>query len=107
MAGFLLHAGSILRCAHGGEATPVAPNPRVTVSGQPIVSQNSDFVIAGCALAKTGPAAGRCVTARFVTAASRVRANGLPVLLHTSEAVCMPTGTPLHIVQTQTRVTAA
>src|SRR6266446_10631031 len=103
MPGFLLHAGSILRCSHGGEATPVTPNPRVAVSGQPIVSQNSDFVIAGCALA----AADRCVTARFVTAASRVRANGLPVLLHTSQAVCMPTGTPLHIVQTQTRVTAA
>ena len=102
MAGFLLHADSILRCSHGGEATPVAPNPRVTISGQPIVSQTSDFVIAGCALAKTG----RCATARFVTAASRVKASGVPVLLHTRQAVCMPTGTPLHIVQTQTRVTA-
>jgi len=106
MAGFLLHAGSILRCAHGGKATPVAPNPRVTVSGQPIVSQNSDFVIAGCALAKTGLAAGRCVTARFVTAASRVRASGVPVLLDTSQAICLPSGTPLHIIQTQTRVSA-
>jgi len=105
MAGFLLHAGSILRCAHGGEATPVAPNPRVTISGQPIVSQNSDFVIAGCALPKTGPA-GRCMLARFVTAASRVKASGGPVLLDTSQAVCMPTGTPLHVIQTQTRVTA-
>ena len=102
MAGFLLHAGSILRCSHGGEATPVMPNSRVTVSGQPIVSQNSDFVIAGCALA----AADRCVTARFITAASHVKASGVPVLLDTSQAVCMPTGTPLHIVQTQTRVTA-
>jgi hypothetical protein len=106
MAGFLLHASSILRCSHGGEATPVAPNPRVAVSGQPIVSQNLDFVIAGCALAKTGPAVDRCVTARFVTAASRVKASGVPVLLDTSQAVCMPTGTPLHVIQTQTRVTA-
>jgi hypothetical protein len=102
MPGFLLHAGSILRCSHGGEATPVTPNPRVTVSGQPIVSQTSDFVIAGCALA----VADRCVTARFTTAASRVQASGVPVLLDTSQAVCMPTGTPLHIIQTQTRVTA-
>jgi hypothetical protein len=106
MAGFLLHAGSILRCSHSGEATPVTPNPRVTVSGQPILSQNSDFVIAGCGLAKAGAPAGRCVTARFVTAASRVRASGVPVLLDTSQAVCMPTGTPLHVIQTQTRVTA-
>jgi hypothetical protein len=106
MPGFLLHAGSILRCSHGGEATPTTSNPRIIVSGQPIVSQDSDFVIAGCTLPQTDPGADPCVTARFVTAASRVRANGLPVLLHTSQAVCMPTGTPLHIVQTQTRVTA-
>ena len=106
MAGFLLHAGSILRCSHSGEATPVAPNPRVTVSGRPIVSQNSDFVIAGCALGTTDPAADRCVTARFITAASRVKASGVPVLLHISQAVCMPTGTPLHVIQTQMRVTA-
>jgi len=106
MASFLLNAGSILRCSHGGEATPVAPNPRVTVSGQPILSLDSEFVIAGCALARTGPAAGGCVTTRFVTAASRVTASGVPVLVDTSQAVCMPTGTPLHIIQTQTRVTA-
>jgi hypothetical protein len=106
MPGFLLHAGSIMRCSHGGVATPAAPNPRVTVSGQPIVSQASGFVVAGCTLAETGAGADRCVTAHFVTAASRVRANGVPVLLHNSQAVCSPNGTPLHIVQTQTRVSA-
>jgi hypothetical protein len=106
MPGFLLHAGSILGCSHSGKAMPVTPEARVTVSGQPIVSQNSGFVIAGCALAETDPGANRCVTARFITAASRVRASGFPVLLNTSQAVCMPTGTPLHIIQTQTRVTA-
>ena len=106
MAGFLLNAGSILRCSHGGEATPTAPNPRVTVSGQPIASQDSTFVIAGCTLAVSNPGTPHCMTALFVTAASRVKANGLPVLLDTSQAVCMPTGTPLHIVKTQTRVTA-
>jgi hypothetical protein len=29
----------------------------------------------------------------------------MPVLLQDSQAICMPTGTPLLIVQTQTRVT--
>src|ERR1700682_2916752 len=106
MPGFLLHVGSILHCAHAGEATPATPNSRVTVSGQPIVSQDSIFVIADCTLAEPNPGNGRCMTARFVTAASRVKASGFPVLLHTSQAVCSPTGTPLHIVQTQTRVTA-
>ena len=106
MPGFLLHAGSILRCSHSGEATSVTPNPRMTVSGKPILPQNSEFLITGCALAETGPAVGRCETARFITAASRVKASGVPVLLHTSQGVCMPTGTPLHVIQTQTRVTA-
>ena len=106
MPGFVLHAGSTMHCSHGGLATPITSNARVTVSGQPIVSQASDFVVAGCALAETTAVAGRCVTARFVTAALRVRANGVAVLLHNSQAVCMPNGTPLEIVQTQTRVSA-
>ena len=37
--------------------------------------------------------------------ASRVLAAGQPVLLLDSQAVCVPNGTPLSVVQTQTRVT--
>ena len=28
MAGFLLHQGAVVMCAHGGQATPPVPNPR-------------------------------------------------------------------------------
>ena len=35
MPGFLLHVGATVLCAHGGQAQPTAPNPRVLVSGQP------------------------------------------------------------------------
>ena len=38
MPGFLLHVGATVLCAHGGQAQPTVPNPRVTVSGQPIVT---------------------------------------------------------------------
>lgn len=31
-------------CAHAGQATPVAPNPRVLVSGQPTVAMSSAYV---------------------------------------------------------------
>jgi hypothetical protein len=44
------------------------------------------------------------VTAQWVTAAVRVRAGGLPVLLQDSQAICVPNGTPLTIVMTQVRV---
>ena len=49
---------------------------------------------------------GPCVTAQFVTSAVRVTSNGQPLLLLDSQAICTPTGTPLLIVLTQTRVTA-
>ena len=84
-------------------AQPVVPNPRVRASGQPIVTQPNPYLLAGCSLppASGGP----CVKAQWITAATRVRAAGMPVLLQDSQAICMPTGTPLLIVQTQTRVT--
>jgi hypothetical protein len=106
MPGFLLHVGATVLCAHAGQAQPAAPNPRVLVSGQPTVTLASPYVVAGCAMPPPPPGNGPCVTAQFVTAATRVTSNGQPLLLLDSQAVCVPTGTPLLIVLTQTRATA-
>lgn len=106
MPGFLLHVGAQVLCSHAGQAQPMVPNPRVTVSGQPTVAMTSPYVIAGCTLPPPIIANGPCVTAQFVTAATRVTSNGQPLLLLDSQAICAPTGTPLLIVLTQTRVTA-
>ena len=103
MPGFLLHLGATVMCAHGGQATPAAPNPRVLVSGQPIVTLASPYVVAGCPFPPNS--GGPCVTAQYVTAATRITSNGQPVLLIDSQAVCAPTGVPLGTVFTQTRVT--
>ncbi len=105
MPGFLLHLGATVLCSHAGQATPVVPSPRVTVSGQPIVTIASPYLVAGCALPPPPAANGPCVTAQFVTAATRVTSMGQPVLLLDSQAVCAPTGTPLIITVTQPRVT--
>jgi hypothetical protein len=104
MPGFLLHLGAQVLCAHAGQAQPTVPNPRVLVSAQPTVAITSPYVIAGCTFVP--PANGPCVTAQFVSAATRVTSNGQPLLLLDSQAICAPTGTPLLIVLTQTRVTA-
>ena len=104
MPGFLLHVGATVLCSHAGQAQPMAPNPRVTVGGQPTVALTSQYVIAGCILPPN--AGGPCATAQFVTAATRVTSNGQPLLLFDSQAICAPTGTPLMIVVTQTRATA-
>ena len=106
MPGFLLHVGATVLCSHAGQAQPTAPNPRVTVTGQPTVAMTSPYVIAGCALPPPPGANGPCVTAQFMTAATRVTSNGQPLLLLDSQAICAPTGTPLLVVQTQIRVTA-
>lgn len=105
MPGFLLHLGATVLCSHAGQATPTVVNPRVTVSGQPIVTIASPYIVAGCALPPPPAANGPCVTAQFVTAATRITSNGQPVLLFDSQAVCVPTGTPLLVVAAQTRVT--
>ena len=105
MPGFLLHLGATVLCTHGGQAQPTVPNPRVTVMGQPTVTVAGPWVIAGCALPPPPAANGPCVTLQFITAALRVTSNGQPLLLLDSQAICVPTGTPLMPPVTQTRVT--
>ena len=103
MPGFFLHVGATVICAHGGQAQATVPNPRVLVGGQPTVTQSGPFVVAGCTFAPTA-GNGPCVTAQWVTGATRVMSNGQPLLLQDSQAVCTPTGTPLTILVTQVRV---
>lgn len=104
MPGPLLHVGATVQCSHGGQATPTVPDPRVTVSGQAVTTQPNPYVVAGCSMPPPPNGNGPCVTASWIMGATRVTAGGQPVLLLDSQAICTPTGTPLLIVQTQTRV---
>ena len=108
MPGFILHQGAQVQCSHGGTAQPTSVVPGVTVSGQPIVVATAVYSVAGCAMPPPSAGNGPCVTAQFIpaTAATRVTSNGQPVLLNTSQSICTPTGTPLIIANTQTKVTA-
>jgi hypothetical protein len=103
MPGPLLHLGATVLCSHAGQALPAAPFPRVMVSGQPVVTLASPWTVAGCAFVPPG-GNGPCVTAQFVTSATRVLAGGQPVILQDSVSVCAPTGTPLVPVVVQPRV---
>lgn len=106
MPGFMIHVGASVLCSHGGQAQATMPNPRVTLSGQPSVTLSAPWLVAGCALPPPPAANGPCVSAQFVTAATRVTSNGQPLLLFDSQAICAPTATPLLIVASQTRATA-
>lgn len=105
MPGFIAHLGATVMCMHGGQATPTAPNPRVLVGGQPISTLTTLYVVAGCAFAPPG-GNGPCVTSQWIAGATRVFSNGAPVVVQSSQSVCAPTGTPLIVMVTQTRVTA-
>ncbi|AOK29762.1 MULTISPECIES: hypothetical protein [Burkholderia] len=106
MPGFVLHVGATVTCSHGGQAQPTMPNPRVTVMGMPSVTVATPYVVAGCAFPPPPSGNGPCASAQFVTSAVRVTSNGQPLLLLDSQAVCAPSGTPLIVAVTQTRVTA-
>jgi hypothetical protein len=105
MPGFLVHVGATVMCAHAGQAQPTAPNPSATVGGQPTVTQANPYTIAGCSFPPPPNGNGPCVTAQWITAATRITSHGQPLLLLDSQAICTPTGTPLIIAVTQTRVT--
>lgn len=101
----ILHLGATVTCAHGGQATPTAPVPRVLVSGQPVATVTAPYAVAGCGFVPPG-GNGPCVTAQWTVGAVRVMALGQPVVLMSGAATCVPTGTPLMPVAAQTRVLA-
>lgn len=106
MPGFLVHAGAQVLCAHAGQATPTVPNLRVMVSSQPTVLITAPYMVAGCSLPPPPAANGPCVTAQWLAGSVRVTSNGQPLVVLSSQALCAPTGTPVMIVATQTRVSA-
>lgn len=105
MPGPILHLGATVLCAHAGQATPSAPNPRVLVSGQPVATMAAPYIVAACPFVPPG-GNGPCVTAQWVSGATRVVASGQPLAIMGGVSVCAPTATPLMPVVAQTRVIA-
>jgi hypothetical protein len=105
MPGFMLHSGATVLCAHGGQAAPTVPSPRVKVGGQAATTLSGPYTVSACPFSTAaGPMP--CVTAQWTVGATRVRSSGSPVLLQDSQATCTPNGTPVTISVTQVRVKA-
>ncbi|GAA1913725.1 hypothetical protein GCM10009837_43020 [Streptomyces durmitorensis] len=108
MAGFLLHSGATVQCAHTGGAQPTGSSPRVKVAGQAVVTQPTSYSVSpDCKAPRPTTGNGPCVTAQWTSGATRVKSTGLPVLLDGSAATCAPTGTGLSVISTQQRVKGA
>jgi hypothetical protein len=104
MPGPIVHLGATVLCTHAGTAQATAPFPRVTVTGQPVVTLATPYVVAGCAL--TGTIVPPCVTGQWVVGAARVLAGGVPVAVQAGTSLTLPTGTPMLPVVVQPRVVA-
>jgi uncharacterized Zn-binding protein involved in type VI secretion len=103
----LLHIGATILCGHAAQASIAPSQGRVRVGGQVVAVQSDMTTIAGCPF-MAGQKPQPCVTARWLTAATRVRVGGVPALLQTSTGICqsaeqVPQGAP-NIVVTQVRV---
>jgi hypothetical protein len=101
---FLMQLGATVICAHGGQATPTAPNPSVLLTGQPSVLLSAPWVVAGCPLVP--PPLPPCVTGQWILGTMRVTSNGQPLVVQSGVGITLPNGTPMTPVVMQMRVSA-
>jgi hypothetical protein len=99
----LLHQQAVGQCSHGATARPLVGNPRVKLSGQPVLTVVSRLSVSNCPNV-VGTTRFPCVFATYATGARRVKVMGQPVLLENSKALNLPTGASTTIKQTQQRV---
>lgn len=104
MPGHVLHQGAVVMCLHGGMAQPAATQPRVRVSGLPVAVTPFPYLVAGCGLSAVPSPP--CVSATWQVGALRVKSLGMPLVINTGVAACVPTGTGLMAVSQQVRVLA-
>lgn len=100
----LMHKDAVVSCAHAGRAEPSAVSLKVKVGGMPIVTQPAPYRISGCVQPPPSAGNGPCVTATWLGASLKIKADNIPVILVNSPSLCAPTGTPLQIGGSQQNV---
>ena len=107
MSNYLVQANAKVACLHSGPAQPSLPNPRVAVGGKATVFMSSPYAVSGCTMPAPPNGNGPCVTGQWQTGTTRVASGGKPLVVSTGSSSCTPTGTPLVVSSTQTRVIAS
>lgn len=111
MPGPIYHVGATAMCPHAAPVTTISSNTRVLVNGLPAATMSDTSTVAGCPFQlPAGPTPSPCVTVRWLVPATRVTVMGQPVLLQTSQSLCLspaqaPQG-PATVTVNQTRVIA-
>jgi len=88
MAAFVLDAGAVIACPHGGKVTVVPRATRVRLGGRPPLLADDLATVAGCG------ASSPCAKVQWTGAAAKVRVEGSAPLLSTSRGICMGAGGP-------------
>lgn len=103
MAAYVLHAGSVVHCAHGGLCS-IQGSARVRVMGMPVARASESSIVSACPLPMGVP--GPCLQVRWGGGSQRVMVEGMPAVLSTTAGVAGPTDMPVLVVHTQGRVRA-
>jgi hypothetical protein len=106
MPAFVLHEQATVQCAHEGKAVPSEPSPRVQVAGMAVATMGAPWTISGCTEPSPTAGNGPDVSAQWTSASLRVTSLGQALLISSGDSSCVPTGLPLEVIQSQTRVTA-
>jgi hypothetical protein len=85
----VLAQSAVIQCPHGVPAQAVPSQVRVTINGQPVLTSQDTFPIAGCPFTIPPGTPSPCVQVRWLVPALRVRVSGAPVLLQSSSSLCV------------------
>lgn len=99
----VIDTGAIVQCSHAGRAT-VSTSARVTLSGQDVVTLLDMYSISGCSL--SGTSSPPCASGQWTSGAQRVFVRGVAVAVSSGASTCVPTGSPMQVIRSQTRVLA-
>ncbi len=78
----VLHIGFVGTCFHGGSLAVAYADPKVRVSGLPVLTQHDPVVVGGCTFLPKP-----CVKVRWTVASTKIFASGRPVVLASSPGV--------------------
>ena len=109
MAGQMLTTSSQVQCPHGGQATLITGNARVSADSGQVLLQTDVHPIAGCPFT-IGTKPSPCLRIEWTVAAAQVTVDGTPVLDQSSVGLCLspenaPQGVAI-IVNTQQKASA-
>jgi hypothetical protein len=109
VSGNLLHTQATIICPHGGRASPIPAQSRVTVGGDPVDALSDQYTVTGCPFTLPNGKPQPCVTVRWVTPSARVTVGGAQALDQGSVGICqsaeqIPQGPPtVSVVQQRVR----